>query len=89
MTAKELLSDIHALEEMLLAYERRYGLRSEVFHASYVAGEEPACEAWVLDFSEWAGAYEGWLERQEEYRNEVARLQQQAPGLSSLIQVAA
>jgi len=63
MTTRELLTDIHALEEMLLEFERRYGLRSEVFHAAYVAGEEPACDSWGLDFSEWAGAYESWLTR--------------------------
>ena len=89
MTARELLTDIHALEEMLLEFERRYGLRSEVFHAAYAAGEEPASESWVLDFSEWAGAYQSWLERQAEYRNEIARLQQRTPGLDALIQVAA
>ena len=29
MTVEEILADIHALEEELLAFERKYGLRSE------------------------------------------------------------
>src|SRR5262245_16625530 len=37
MTLEELLTDIHALEEELLAFERTYGVRSEVFYAAYVS----------------------------------------------------
>ena len=39
MTLRDLLIDIHALEEELLAFERRYGIRSETFYAAYVSGE--------------------------------------------------
>jgi hypothetical protein len=35
-----------------------------VFYAAYRSGEEPVDDAWVLDFSEWAGVYEAWMERQ-------------------------
>ncbi|PYJ01340.1 MAG: hypothetical protein DME25_18330 [Verrucomicrobia bacterium] len=63
MSAQDLLSDIHALEEDLLCFERKYGVRSEVFYAAYVQGEEPENEAWVLDFSEWASVYRTWLAR--------------------------
>jgi hypothetical protein len=31
MTPYELLIDIHALEEELLAFEREYGIRAEIF----------------------------------------------------------
>jgi hypothetical protein len=41
MTAEEILADTHALEEELLAFERKYGLRSETFYAAYASGEEP------------------------------------------------
>ena len=41
MTLREMLSDIHALEEEMLAFERKYGVRSETFYAAYVSGEEP------------------------------------------------
>ncbi len=35
MTLRELLADIHALEEDLLGFERKYGLRSETFYPAY------------------------------------------------------
>lgn len=64
MTAQQMLSDIHALEEELLAFERKYGLRSDIFHAAYARGEEPEQPAWMLDFIEWASVYRTWLTRQ-------------------------
>ncbi len=71
MELQEILADIHALEEELLEFERKYGLRSETFYAAYTGGEEPEKEDWVLDFSEWASVYRTWLSRQAEYRREV------------------
>jgi hypothetical protein len=71
MTPHEILADIHALEEELLAFERKYGVRSETFYAAYISGEEPDDENWVLDFGEWASVYKTWLARQADYRNEV------------------
>ncbi len=68
MTLQEILADIHALEEELLAFERKYGIRSENFHAAYVNGEEPEDDDWALDFGEWASVYRTWLARQAEYR---------------------
>jgi hypothetical protein len=67
MTLQELLQDIHSLEEDLLRFERRYGVRSETFYAAYASGEGPSDSAWVLDFAEWAGAYKTWLMRQSHY----------------------
>lgn len=87
MTIREILADIHSLEEDLLSFERKYGVRSETFYAAYVSGEEPQDESWVLDFGEWASVYRTWLTRQAEYRNEVQRLQRNAPSLVGLIQV--
>ena len=89
MNLRELLADIHALEEELLAFERKYGVRSETFYAAYQSGEEPEDERWVLDFGEWASVYRTWLARQAEYRNEIQRVQRQAPSLEGLIRVAA
>lgn len=71
MNIRDILTDIHALEEELLQFERTYGIRSETLYAAYVVGEEPDDEAWVLDFGEWATVYKMWLTRQAEYRNEV------------------
>ena len=85
MNLQQILADIHALEEDMLAFERKYGIRSETFYAAYVSGEEPEDDSWVLDFGEWASVYRTWLARQAEYRNEVQRLQQNAPSLAGLI----
>lgn len=79
---------IHALEEDMLTFERKYGVRSETFYAAYVSGEEPEDDSWVLDFGEWASVYRTWLARQAEYRNEVRRRQSKAPSLTDLVQVA-
>lgn len=89
MNIRDILADIHALEEELLAFERKYGLRSDIFYAAYVNGEEPENEAWVLDFGEWSSVYKTWLTRLAEYRNEIQRIQQQKPSLKGLIQVSA
>ena len=89
MTLYELLTDIHALEEELLSFERKFGIRSETFYAAYASGEEPEDDAWVLDFGEWASVYRTWLERQAEYRNAIQQMQRQKPSLSGLIRVTA
>jgi len=34
MNIRESLSDIHALEEELLQFERKYGIRSKTFYAA-------------------------------------------------------
>jgi hypothetical protein len=87
MNLQEILTDIHALEEDLLAFERKYGIRSEIFYAAYVKGEEPEDDSWVLDFGEWASVYRTWLARQAEYRNEIQRRQADSSSLAGLIHV--
>lgn len=89
MMARQILADIHALEEQLLDFERKYGVRSETFYAAYVSGEEPEDDRWMLDFGEWASVYRTWLTRQAEYRDEIDRLRQNRAGLAGLIHVAA
>ncbi|WP_133513169.1 hypothetical protein [Candidatus Thiosymbion oneisti] len=89
MQLHDILLDIHALEEELLRFERKYGIRSETFYAAYVAGEEPDDDAWVLDFGEWASIYKTWLTRQAEYRDEVHHIQPHPQSLSGLIRIAA
>jgi hypothetical protein len=88
MTLQEILADIHALEEDLLGFERKYGVRSETFYAAYTAGEEPLDENWMLDFAEWASAYRTWLARQAEYRNQVQRISPDRPILADLVRIA-
>lgn len=89
MNLRELLLDIHALEQDLLDFERKYGVRSETFYAAYISGEEPENDEWVLDFGEWASVYRTWLARQAEYRNEIQRTQRNTLSLAGLIHVAA
>ena len=89
MDLREILADIHALKQDLLDFERKYGIRSETLYAAYISGKEPEDDSWVLDFGEWASVYKTWLARQADYRNEVQRVQRQAPSLTGLIQVAA
>lgn len=68
MTLQDIISDIHALTEDIEVYERKYGVLSETFYESYSTGEEPEDDSWVLDWSDWAGAYKILLRRQEQYR---------------------
>lgn len=83
MTLSEILQDIHACEEDMLEYERKYGIRSATFHESYMQGDEPPAGASVIDWAGWAGAYATWLERQEQYIEALQLLRRQ----SSLIQI--
>ncbi|HHN94006.1 MAG TPA: hypothetical protein ENK17_04495 [Anaerolineae bacterium] len=85
MTLDEILQDIHALEEDMLTFERKYGVLTETFYESYIQGEEPEDDAWVLDWSEWAATYEIWRERREQYRALIRALQEQAGPLSTVI----
>lgn len=84
MKIDEVVRDIHALESDLENYERKYGVLSETFYEAYQAGEEPSDDAWVLDWSDWAGAYEVWLHRREQYREMIRNLTAQTP-LAELI----
>ena len=86
MTLDEILQDIHALEEDMLTYERKYGVLSETFYESYVSGEEPPDDAWVLDWNDWAGTYEIWLHRREQYREIIQSLKEHSQTLSAVIE---
>jgi hypothetical protein len=85
MTLDEILGDIHTLYEDLQAYERKYGVLTATFYESYVNGEEPADDAWVLDWNDWAGAYEIWLRRHEQYQEIIQSLRAHSPTLSDVI----
>ncbi len=68
MSLRELIEDIHALNEKLKEFEQKYGVMSETFYKWYTSGEEPEDPEWVSDFSLWAGFYKIKLDREEEYR---------------------
>jgi hypothetical protein len=88
MNSNDILLDIHALEEELLEFERKYGIRSEVFYTAYMNGEEPEDDSWVLDFGEWASVYRTWIKRQAEYRNQFQLEQRNTSNLFELIRKA-
>jgi hypothetical protein len=83
MTLDEILRGIHAMEEDLLVFERKYGILTETFYEAYQRGEEPDDDAWVLDWSEWAGTYEILLDLRQRYREMIDILLQE-PGILSL-----
>ncbi len=85
MTLDEILRDIHVLNEDLETYERKYGVLTETFYESYINGEEPVDDTWVLDWNDWAGAYEIWLRRREQYREIIQSLRERSQTLSDVI----
>jgi len=89
MTLDEIILDIHALDEDLRTFERKYGVLSETFYASYSKGEEPEKQEWVLDFSEWAGTYKIWRRRQEQYQAAINNLMKPTRTLAELITMTA
>ena len=78
MILQDIIEDIHALYEDLEVYERKYGVLSETFYELYTSGEEPEDEAWMLDWADWAGAYQLLLRRQEQYQSTIQALQSQS-----------
>ncbi len=59
MTIYDILLDIHALEEEMLSFERKYGIRKETFYVAYANGEEPELEK----FRPFALPREAWLQQ--------------------------
>lgn len=86
ITLQDLLADIHALQEDLEMYERKYGLLSETVYEWYMAGEEPENDDWVLDWGDWASCYQLLLQRQELYRYTIKGLLQQAHTVGQIAQ---
>ncbi|GEM_PF-590755 len=64
MILQEIIDDIHVLTDDVRVYERKYGILSETFYEIYSSGTEPENDDWVLDWSDWAGAYKILLRRQ-------------------------
>jgi hypothetical protein len=86
MELATILQDIHRLNHELERFERKYGVMSRTFYESYLAGEEPEDDTWVLDFEKWAGLYEVWRDRQKAYEETMQRIRRQQPTLSKVIQ---
>ncbi|HRJ42465.1 MAG: hypothetical protein KJZ86_17545 [Caldilineaceae bacterium] len=55
MTLREILGDVHAIDNALAEFEQQYGLLSSTFFEWYQQGNEPEEQTWMLDFAEWGG----------------------------------
>ncbi len=86
LTLQDIIADIHALNEDLATYARKYGVLSETFYESSQRGEEPEDESWVLDWADWAGAYKIWLRRREQYGRTIESLRDQSDTLVDVIE---
>lgn len=68
MTLQEVIADIHAMDEELRKYEKKYGLRSKYFYELYRNGalrDEEFEE--VREYGDWAACYEIKLRREKMY----------------------
>jgi len=86
LTIKDIIEDIHALLQDIEIYERKYGVLSETFYESYINGEEPEEDSWILDWSDWAGAYKILLRRQDQYRKTIQSLLDQDQSIIKVIE---
>jgi hypothetical protein len=86
MTLQEIIEDIHALSHDVEVYERKYGILSDTFYEVYMSGEEPEDDSWVLDWSDWAGAYKILLRRREQYKKTINSMRQQNSSLTQILQ---
>ena len=88
MTLAEIIEDIHAMEADMLMYERKYGILTATFYESYMQGDEPPNDAWVMDWNGWAATYEVWLRRHKQYDQLIQAARIQTP-LITVIEKAA
>ncbi len=85
MNLQDVIADIHALYEDLRVYEQKYGILSETFYDLYESGTEPDNDDWVLDWSDWAGAYKLLIRRQQQYRDSMQTFKDKPADLNSLM----
>ena len=85
MELQDIIQDLHALEERIRAYERKYGITSRDFYELYQVGllDDEGFEK-TQEFTRWASAYEMKLEREAAFeqlsREHVSRLRGHVPG---------
>ena len=66
MEIHELVIEMKLLERRLTLYEEKYGILSEDFYASLMAGQLARYDEYDetrTDFSRWKGIHETWLRR--------------------------
>lgn len=86
MTLEDIILDMYALEDEMRTYERKYGVLSETFYASYIDGEEPPHDEWVQDWTAWASAYQVWLRRREQYQTTIQSLRTNTKTIVEMIE---
>jgi hypothetical protein len=75
MTPHELVIEMKLLERRMTLYEEKYGVLSEDFYRSLMAGELARFDEYDesrADFSRWKGIYETWLRRKAAYAEQMA-----------------
>ena len=84
MELQGIIQDLHALEERIRAYERKYGITSRDFYELYQTGllDDEGFEK-TQEFTRWASAYEMKLEREATFerlsQERVSSLRHQIP----------
>jgi hypothetical protein len=74
MDIHELIVEMKLLERRLTLYEEKYGVLSEDFYNSLMAGELEKYDAYDetrSDFSRWKGIYETWMRRKRAYTKQI------------------
>jgi hypothetical protein len=72
----------------MLMYERKYGILTSTFYESFMQGDEPPNDAWVLDWNGWAATYEVWQRRRQQYERLIQTVRANTP-LITVIEKAA
>ena len=73
MTISEILADIHAADEILHRFERKYGIHSDVFYELYGQGLLDDGEN-LEDFAEWGGMYKLRTRREATFRQQSRQM---------------
>lgn len=84
LTLQEILDDLHAVERELQEYEKKYGLRSELFYDYYQADllEDDGSNS---DLHAWAGIFEIKCDLERRYKKLIFRQKPFRESAKSLI----
>lgn len=76
MQIYELVIEMKLLERRMTLYEEKYGVLSEDFYESLMAGELERYDEFDetrADFGRWAGIYETWQRRKNAYVQQITQ----------------
>ena len=75
MELHELVIEMKLLERRLTLYEEKYGILSEDFYETLMAGQLSRYDEFDEtrnDFSRWKGIYETWRRRKDAYKHQIS-----------------